>query len=188
MVMRTVMWPRQRVIGVAAAALVFATLSGCAPSPAPQHTASPSPHATPVFSSDKEALAAATKAYAAYLKVSDEIAHDGGAHPERIKAVATGEALSDALQGFAEYRDTKAHSVGARRFDHARIQSVDPTTVTFYVCDDVSEVDVLDESGTSLVSPDRPSRTEFVVSASGADVAGVLISSRDKWEGKNVCK
>jgi len=174
-------------MAVAIAALLLAPLGGCVPSPEAQPTQSPIPHATPLFSSDKEALAAATKAYAAYLKVSDEIAHDGGAHSERIKKVATGEALKDALRGFAEYRDSKAHSVGARHFDHVRIQAVDAMTVTFYVCDDVSDVEVLDESGKSLVSSDRPSRSAFVVSASGAKNAEVMISSRDKWEGKNEC-
>lgn len=174
-------------MAVMAAALVLASLSGCAPSPAPSRTPSSTPYATPVFSSDKEALAAATKAYAAYIKVSDEIAHDGGAHPERIKAVATGSALADALKGFTEYRDANAHSVGTRHFDQARIQSVDPASVTFYVCDDVSDVQVFDESGASLVSPTRPDRTAFVVSASGKTSASLKIASRDMWEGRTKC-
>lgn len=199
--MRTVTWqgPQAKgrttarpLVAVAAVILAFGTLSGCAPSPDPAHapssTAAPAPQPTPLFSSDEEALAAAKKAYAEYLRVSDEIAHDGGAHPERIRAVATGEALRDALKGFAEYREANAHSEGARRLDSVRLQSISLSTVAFYVCDDVADVRVVDSSGNSLVSPTRPPQSGFVISASTSTRAsGLLISSRDPWEGNNLC-
>lgn len=193
--MRTVMWPRQRVIAVAAAALVFATLSGCAPSPTPQHTASQSPHATPVFSSDKEALAAATKAYAAYLKVSDEILSDGGADPDRLRAVATGKALATDLAGFAMARDKGWHTTGNTTFDHVRLQSREMSgsetsgVVAIYLCLDVSTVDVLDSAGKSVMSSSRPARSqvEAVFDLLKPPEEKLILASNDPWNGGNTC-
>ncbi|WP_157487651.1 hypothetical protein [Leifsonia sp. Root112D2] len=182
--MRTVTRWKPAALGVTAL-LALAMLSGCVP--AATHTSTPTPEATPLFATDDEALAAATKAYAAYLKMSDTIAHDGGAHPERIKAVAMAAALSESLKGFAEYRDAKAHSQGLRSFDSLQLQSIQSEAVTFYVCDDVSKVDVLDDSGASLVSPSRNPRTPFLVTASSKSASSLLISSRAVWEGKNLC-
>ena len=66
-----------RPIAVLAAAFVLAALSGCVQT-TEKPTPTPTAAATPAFASDEEALAAAEKAYAAYLAVLDDVTADGG--------------------------------------------------------------------------------------------------------------
>lgn len=175
-------------------ALVTATLllalAGCVP--ADLH-GSPSPHAsaTPVFASDAEALAAAEKAYAAYLKVSDEIANDGGKDSERLEVLATGSLLSDDLAGFESFAAKRWHSVGATKLTRAVLQSVDrapdgKATIIVYLCEDVSGVDVVDENGRSVISSGRPNLQQFQVQFE--TVRSKLIpSEREPWTGSPIC-
>jgi hypothetical protein len=175
-----------------AAAIVVTGLAGCAPdSPTPDR--SPSATATPVFASDAEALTAAEAAYAAYLKVSDEIAHDGGANPERLSEVATGQIEKDDLAGFQEFRKNGWHSSGASQLKSARLQFIDSRggvasaqAVSVYLCEDISGVDVLDDLGNSVVSTSRPAYQSFQVAFNL--VAGVLIpSDREPWPDSSLC-
>ena len=79
-----------RVTFAALAAVLL--LSGCVPT-SPTVTPGPLPSSTPIFATEDDALAAATAAYAAYVKISDQIFMEGGANPDRLKSVATGEQL-----------------------------------------------------------------------------------------------
>jgi hypothetical protein len=182
----------RRLVTLSAAALLTAvTLAACT-QPAPGPTQSPVPTAkhTPAFASDAEALKAATDAYAAYLKMSDTIAHDGGANPERIADYASGRALERALANVKEYRAQGVHTTGNTRFDSARLQSIDvgpPWSIVMYLCDDVSGVDVLNRGGQSLVSPDRNARTPFEVTVNAGRTGRVTIHDRELWQGKNFC-
>jgi hypothetical protein len=172
------------------AALLLA-LTGCVPTGTP--SASPSATATPVFASDAEALAAAEKAYAAYLKVSDEIAQDGGKDPERINAVSTGALTKDDLAGFATFSAKGWRSVGLSKIRSIVLQSADlgstssaMDVVTTYVCEDVSGVDVLDSDGASVVSSSRPDRQEFEVTFNLVE-SSLLPSGRVPWTGSSIC-
>jgi hypothetical protein len=176
-----------------AALAVALLLSGCVPTPTPP-SSTPKPTATPVFASEAEALAAATKAYAAYVRVSDEILADGGKNPERIEAVALGDALQGALSGYSEFRSKNLHSVGVSSIDHVTLQSfsVDSTSgkdiASIYVCLNVSSVEVLNKSGISVVSPTRPPRQPFQVSEDWDSVnRKLVVSSREPWADGGVC-
>jgi hypothetical protein len=72
---------RRIVIGIVAGAAVALALAGCVQPPSRVIPTS-TPSAAPVFASDAAALAAAKKAYVAYLAVSDAVANDGGKNPE----------------------------------------------------------------------------------------------------------
>ena len=104
-------------------AVLFA-LAGCVPSDS-QPSAAPSPSATPVFASDAEALAAAEKAYAAYLKVSDEIANDGGKDPDRIDAdCRAGSSADRRLRGSqGSFQNAGLHTTGADEVFDRSLQS-----------------------------------------------------------------
>ena len=175
---------------LAAAALL--ALAGCAPSES-HVTAAPSASATPVFASDAEALAAAEKAYAAYLKVSDDILIDGGRQPDRLLSVATKSVYADELAGFEAIQAKDWHSTGGSRADHFALQSYAPGQlrdfVTVFLCSDVSAVDVVDSSGNSVVSPNRPSRSAFEVSFSyrAATPTRLVVSNKEVWDGGGVC-
>ena len=106
--------PRLSGAALAVALSAVLMLSACVPTTTP---AGPTPKTstTPVFANEAEALAAATKAYAAYVKVSDEILADGGRNPERINDVATGEAREIAKRGFTKFRDGNLTSTGSSK-------------------------------------------------------------------------
>ena len=174
---------------VPVAAALTLILAACT-SPAPEPTPTSSPVATPVFASDEEALAAAEKAYADYLAVSDEIAQDGGADPERMETVAIGRGLKTAVDELREYQERGVRSIGHTSFTASSLESVHQSgnvvEVRFYVCDDVSQVDVVDNTGKSIVQPGRPVKLPFQVTAS-ADEARLLVSERGFWEGVDYC-
>src|SRR4051812_41826324 len=104
-----------RAAPLAPVAALLLALAGCVPSD-PHPTASPSASATPVFASDAEALAAAEKAYAAYLKVSGEISADGGLKPERIDPLVTKEQAPREHDTFAYFSSHDLHTSGSPTF------------------------------------------------------------------------
>ncbi|BDZ44402.1 hypothetical protein GCM10025866_03110 [Naasia aerilata] len=95
-----------------------------------------------------------------------------------------GSALEEGLRAAEQYTEAGARADGATRVESVQIQRVDSTdrlnAVTAYVCVDVSEVDVVDSSGRSLVSPDRDPRVLFLVTA-GFDADVLKISKRSVW-------
>ena len=176
-----------------AALAVALMLSGCVPTISPAGPA-PRPSATPIFATEAEALAAATKAYAAYVRVSDEILADGGNNPERINRVASGDALEGALSGYMEFRIMELRSVGLSKIDHVTIQRLSGSSVdgkdlvSIYACLDLSGVEVLNKDGTSAVSPQRPTRQPFQVSEDWDKVKHLLVvSSREPWVDGGIC-
>lgn len=166
-----------------------ALLTGCstpAPSPDPMLRARAlSPASAPVFASDEEALAAAEAAYARYVEVVDQVFIDGGANPERMEEVATGEYLQVALAGFETVRSAGWRSTGGTVFRDLSLQdySVGRGTdnqIAVYVCEDISAVDVIDANGVSVVSPDRPPSTLFAATLDASGEEWVL-SSHEVW-------
>nr|WP_157497862.1 hypothetical protein [Leifsonia sp. Leaf325] len=180
-------------VGAVLLALGLSTiaLAGCAASPKPLPSASSTPTASPVFASDEEALAAAEEAYAAYQKVSDAVGHDGGAEPERYEAVATGDALENALKSARQYRDADATLTGSTSFSTQELQSAEyakseALEIVLYVCDDVSLADIVDATGTSIVKPDRQTVLPFVLTVVGS-ADQLQVSEKVLWDGKNFC-
>ncbi len=179
-----------RIIALAALTLL---LTGCVPAD-PVVTLVPVPSTTPLFASDADALKAAEDAYAAYLKVSDQILADGGADPGRIDAVATPSVAKDEKKGYAIFQQDGYKQVGLTTFDSASLQQYIAASpngkgiVTIYVCANVAGVNVFGPSGQSVVSPSRPDRTPFEVSFDvAANSHSLLISEKDVWEGKSFC-
>ena len=172
---------------VSAAALAVAfVLVGCVPTTTPASPA-PRPSATPVFATEAEALAAATEAYAAYVRVSDEIFMDGGINAGRLKTVAAGKQLKINMQGFAQARAKNYRSSGGTTFDRVTLQSFAPsqkdTFVQIYLCDDVTLVNVFNSSGESVVSAGRPDRVGYQVTFSYSEKSAhyLLLSDKESW-------
>ena len=188
------MWMRTS-FRLAAVTLVFAvglSLGGCAPdAPAPKPTASPS--ATPLFATDEEALAAAEEAYAAYQAMSDAILVDGGEDPERLLNVATEAVYKTQLEGYKSAASKGWVSTGGTTIDTVSLVRYDPLsiteTVTVYACIDVSDVDVVDRAGNSVVSESRPDRTpvESTFDVDAAASSGLIFSGEMTWSGENFC-
>jgi hypothetical protein len=177
---------------VAALAITVAlAVTGCVATPGGTKP-TPSPSATPLFSSDEEALAAAEEAYAAYVSVTDAIFAEGGVGLDRLSEVATGSQLSIERTGLEEMANKGYRSTGATAFDHMEIQRYseglsDDAEVVVYLCQDISAVDVLDSTGRSVVTEDRPNRISYEVSfdAEDGDVLRLLVSDRVPWNGRS---
>lgn len=182
-----------RMLRCAGAVLAVLLLAGCVPGE-PVITPEPDPDVTPIFASDEEALAAATEAYARYLEVSDQIAADGGADPERmIPVVSTAQYLKE-VDGFEKLQRGELHIVGASKFDTVSLQSwsmVEPSValVVIYACSDASLTSVLDASGKDVTPESRPDRTPFELefSSSSDDERSLVLSRSDLWTGADFC-
>lgn len=172
-------------ISLAAAALLLVAGSSCAQdtpeagnpsptvSPSVTDTASPtvSPSVTdttsptPTSPSD-EALAGATALLTRYYAVRNELRQDSTRPMSMLKTIAISTELTAQQTLFKRERDQGLRQTGETKVVELHVESVnldnsDPRagkvpTVQIDVCFDVSDVDVLDADGRSVVSPDRP--------------------------------
>jgi len=185
-------YPRVSVLALAALAVV--ALSGCFAA-APVEPPAPTASAAPVFASEEEALAAATEAYAAYLAVSDQVLGEGGAGPERVNEVASGVARDEALSSFESFSVQKFRSTGNTTFHQLIVQGylpagdADAEIITIYVCVDISAVDVLDDTGRSVVAPTRPDFQAYEVAFGihPQNEIALIVSRAEAWAGSGVC-
>jgi hypothetical protein len=128
-------------------------------------TASSSPSSTPTSPSDA-ATAAATETIANYYAVRNELRQDPTKPLSRLASVAISTELSTQQTLFKRERKQGLHQVGETKVVEVKVESVnldnsDPQagkvpTVQVDVCFDVSDVDVLDADGKSVVTPNRP--------------------------------
>lgn len=171
--------------------LTTAGLVSCAGDGGPPITPGPAPSATPVFASEEEALAAAEGVYARYEAIANQVGQSGWVDTAPFAEVLTGEALADEVSGAEEVAAKGYRQVGESTYDTVSLQQVrdaGPGTVSIvvYLCSDVSEVDVVDGSGSSVVSPTRPDRQALEVGL--VDLDGQLKIERvDAWSGTSFC-
>jgi hypothetical protein len=180
-----------RMAAVVCAGFLLVSGAGCASAPAPVPT-SAAPTAAPIFASDEEALAAATEAYGRYQEMADQVTGDGGIDPERMAPFVSEDYFPQEVHQYDDYRDAHAHSVGNTTFLVASAQRMDyqsesRTSISLYICDDVSGINVLDESGQSLVSESRVTITPFEVSFVMNGDGTLVVDSRDVWKRQNFC-
>lgn len=164
---------RLGLISWATGTLLLVAVSACGdnsedPPPSPPASSSPSApttSASPTSPSDT-ATADATAAMRDYFSVVDQVGQDPVSDLKRLKTVATSTQLSAVQTLLRRQHDQGQRQVGTTAINKLTVQSVnldnsDPSagkvpTVVIDVCWDVSKVDVLDESGKSIVTPNRP--------------------------------
>lgn len=161
---------------LATGTLLLAAVSGCAdndadPAPTPPSSSSPTQSMEPTGSAsptspNDAATADATAAMTDYYAVLDGLRADPSSDLKKLKTVAIGAQLN-AVQTLVErQRDQGQRQTGTTAISELEVQSVnldnsDPDagnvpTVVIDICWDVTKVDVLDKSGKSIVSPNRP--------------------------------
>jgi hypothetical protein len=165
-------------------------LSGCVPA-APGPTPNAAASSKPVFESDAAALVAATKAYAAYLAMSDTISQEGGANPERLATLVTPEWLSKEIGSAQNFAGKGLHQVGGSKFDRPRLQVSDQSeegvaSVSVYLCLDVSNARIADESQRDVTPQRDRIRLPFVATFTG-ESKRLLLSGNVFWKGKDYC-
>ena len=171
------------------AILITFGASGCfAPTETPESSASATPSASPLFASDEEALAAATEAYAAYLAAIDRSGQGGWLDSSELKAMETEEAFFKDVATAKRFSSAGYKQIGSSSFDSMELQRLDSSTVTTYLCLDVTEVDVIDPSGVSIVDESQPRRLPLEVSFTPSDESStLLIEGSEIWSGENFC-
>ena len=176
------------------AATLTLTISGCF-GDTPSYNPAAEPTTAPLFASDEEALAAAEEAYRDYTSVVDSIFIDGGKDSERILEVATSAVAEIQDEGFQTASEKGLRSTGGTTIDSAVLQQYESTSldglaiVTIYVCVDVSAVDILDESGASVVNKNRVDRIprEVTFDSFPSSQSGLIVSNVEVWTGEDFC-
>lgn len=133
-------------------ALATATLSACGPATVPE------PTPTAAFASEEEAFAAAEETYRAYIDALIRIDLEDSDSLETLYAWLADNAESTSRETFSALAADNFTVSGVTAFQNFSGVSADPSKgdVSATVCLNVADVDVLDSSGQSIVSEDRP--------------------------------
>ena len=174
------------------AGVLAVALSGCAGAPAPTPAPTPPASAHPIFASDEEALAAAEAAYESFLSTSVAVTNDGGVNADRLKDVATGQALEDEAAAAARFLEEGWRTSGSIGFRVSHVQSVsvpqgDEAMVSIYVCDDLRNLDMVDGAGASLVVEGRVVDVPYTVVVTGRDSLRLKVVEKALWTRDNFC-
>ena len=175
------------------AATLTLTISGCF-GDTPSYNPAAEPTTAPLFASDEEALAAAEEAYRDYYAVSDQILNEGGIEPERLLEVATQEVFEFESESFATFRDSGYRSTGETKLDSLALQSYDANAkepesiVVIYACVDVSNVDVLNAEGDSVVNQNGSARLPFEAFFTSPNGQNLILSAKELWTGGDFCE
>ena len=147
--------PRRSVLLRILATLVAAApLAACGPAPG----ATPPP--TAAGASEGEAFAAAEETYRAYTDALNAVEFSAPRTFEPVYVLLSGSSETSTRKAFSEFHAANVQTRGDTRYELFRGKSADLRTgrITATVCLDVSQVEVLDASGNSLVATDRPAR------------------------------
>ena len=152
-----------RFIPVLAISIASLTLVGCSTSAPKAVPTSSAVEQAPAFASDEEALAAAQAAYAEYLSVSDQIARDGGANPERLKKLVSSNLFEEMKSTFNSMKNDGLHAEGVTTFDSLHLENRSVSNASFYLCVDVSQNLMFNASGENVTPSNRMNRVPLVV-------------------------
>ena len=138
------------------------------------------------------AAAEATARYGEFIQVQDLVSQSGYDNLDAYATVAVAPEYTQLIleaRRFADLRstgETQIVSVAVGSVVLPDAPDVRPK-VTLRACLDVSQVDVLDSSGTSVVAPDRPDRAaqtvlleKFEPGTEGAEAGGWFVAEVDK--------
>jgi hypothetical protein len=176
---------RRRAAAISTILTAAALLAACTADEHPRPPDSGSSPTTTLAVSDAERVA--SDAYHRFIELSDLVLSEGGSNPDRMAEGADGDALEQFVANAREFESQSIRITGHTKFDSLKVQDREPTAITFYVCEDVSDTDLVNSLGESVVQPDRATRSPWLVSATGNETAGFMVSSRDLWSGKNFC-
>lgn len=149
----------RRLRSAAPLALSLFALTACTnPEPTPPPASSTATH---VFANEEKALAAVTELTESFISTVNAIGADGGRDAERLQTVLTSELLEEELAGFTAMAENGWHTVGTAAIRRVELfqwweapDAVDVVAIA-RICIDYSNLDVVNDSGVSVVSADR---------------------------------
>ncbi|WP_133767491.1 hypothetical protein [Amnibacterium kyonggiense] len=162
-------------------------LAGCTPVVEGPGPAS-SPQSSAVFSSSKQAAAAAKAVYEKYLRIGEVVSESGGNDVDRFAPFLTKSALDAERKGAEELRRSKVRTFGMTELRKFQLQRADLKSgrVEAYACIDLSDVKVEDEDGKDVTPASRPSlqtlKPTFVWSG-----GHLLLEENGTWSGSSIC-
>ena len=174
-----------RVKPLIAVPLIAIALAGCSTQQPTQETSTSVAQEQPLFSSDEEALAAAQAAYANYLEVSDQIARDGGANPERLKGLVSESMYQSEKATLDSFVEKQIVMNGQTTFDSSHVQEVTQNSVSIYLCLDTSSAGL--SSNSETVNQATASRWPLIVTMSKSGSGNLVLADSQTWSGTNFC-
>lgn len=156
-----------------------ATLSACSPTP------EPSPTPTAAFASEEEAFAAAEETYRAYTEALSDIDLADSLSLETVFGWLVDDAAAASREAFSELSAEDFTVSGATTYSNFEGTGVDLTSgqVDAVVCLDVTDVDVRNSSGQSIVTDDRPDHQPMQATfVPASTTTGLAISSTQQSE------
>lgn len=173
---------RTRVTAAALGAFLVLALAGCT---TPE---SPEPTPTPGFSSEEEAFAAAEATYRAYVDALNQVDLSDPETFEQLYDWTVGELNASDRKQFSEW-----HAQELTKSGEARVQGVtgdgydrESGEVAIEACYDVSNVDIVNADGESVVSAERPNEQPLEItltpspdSATGLAIVSIAASSNE---------
>lgn len=172
-----------RAVAIVAIALLCAVMSGCGGQPQPVAS-------TPLFSSEEAAFAAAEETYRSYVDALNQVDLSDPETFEEVYAWTTGELNAEDRKNFSQMHADSWTVSGQSEVIVVlpRTLGGDPPQVDLAVCVDVGAVQVVDASGASVVSPNRPGVQSTLVSlAQSQSPTGWLISNIVGRDGEPAC-
>ncbi|MFC4137471.1 MULTISPECIES: hypothetical protein [unclassified Microbacterium] len=144
---------------LATGVLALGLLAGCAPTPEPK------PTKTAAFASDEEAFAAAEETYQDYIGALNNVKFEDPTTFTHAFELSRGELNASDREYLSSmhaesYSRTGSTVVGSFEGDS---YAASEGTIHATTCIDVSDVDIVDEDGASVVSPDRPNAYRMAV-------------------------
>lgn len=168
------MTPRRPLV-LAAAIAGAISLAGCVPEPAP----TPTPTG---FASEEEAFAAAEETYRAYIEATNAVVLNDPKTFENVYQWTIKSENAELRELFSQMHADQWSVSGATKYDTFSGNAYDDDTgsTVAFLCLDVTDVDVTDVDGNSLVTADRPDRQPLKVSFERASTqTGLAIANSD---------
>jgi len=111
--------------------------------------------------------------------------------------VATQDVLVEETSSYETFASSGLKGLGSTTLDSFKLQSyndgaIEPEPIiTVYVCVDVTNVDVLDANGISIVNQNGRARLPFEASFISDDTTGngkLILAAKELWTGEDFCE
>jgi hypothetical protein len=140
---------RRPTVAAALAAAVLVVAAGCTGSPEPVES-------TPAPLTEEEAFAAAEETYRAYVDALNQVDLADPETFEPVYALTTGDLNASDRENFSTWHAENMRITGTATVDEVAQVSYEADSVVIEACYNITDVDVLDSAGASIVEESRP--------------------------------